>query len=175
MPGIEAVVALNVALYWQPDSKPTASGNFGPADAMQWLSNRQRAPLLQRLAARLVRLSRARSEPVTWVERLCESGVEVMLAYAEADPGFTYLHTQLHGGLRHHLQRGRLAVTAYPGLGHLAEGKLARGRMIDDVQAFVGRSDRRLANAQIGAGAARDHAAGYQPQWLASSHGLSRY
>jgi dienelactone hydrolase len=156
LPGLEAIVAINVALYRQPGAAPMRSTH-----ARQRLARLARlAPglahsaLVQGFAARVRRTPSVRRVPVDWLVRLCDAGVPVWMAYADSDPGLAYLTEQLSGGLRAQLGAG-FTMPVYAGLGHLAEGPSARTRLFDDIASYLAALDAADAPARRVAGAAR--------------------
>ena len=147
-PGVVAAAAINVALYWQPTAAPDARAGIARRAIAAWLPALARWRAFRRVVARLSPYSMTKRRPVEWVEVLCASDVDVLLAYAESDPGLEYLNRQFHNGLRASLRRGRLSLKVYEGLGHLAEGSAARSQVFDDVAAFFAQIDRRADSPQ---------------------------
>jgi dienelactone hydrolase len=140
-PELQAVVAINVALYRQP-------GIAGPKVATRTRRRLARiAPalvrnlLLHRIAGHVRRTASKRREPVEWLTRLCNSDVRVLLAYSELDPGLDYLNAQIAQGVEEQVRRP-FTLQTYAGLGHLAEGPSARTRMFRDITDFFADLDR---------------------------------
>ncbi|QDZ07632.1 hypothetical protein FPZ24_09130 [Sphingomonas panacisoli] len=141
VPELRAMVAINVALYRQPDPKTPDSverkrhllGQITPALA--------RNRLVRRVAPRLVRLRGKRHEPVDWLVRMCNTNVRMLLAYADLDLGLEYLNRQMDKGVREQLGRP-FTLQTYAGLGHLAEGPTARARLFGDITDFFADLDR---------------------------------
>ena len=144
---LRAVAAINVALYRQP----------GPAVPELVKRTRERLarlspavahhPLLKGVAARMWRTTSKRSEPIEWLIRLCGSEVSVLLAYAELDPGLTYLTRQMANGAREQLRKP-FTLKTYADLGHLAEGPSARMRVFRDIADFFASLDREASSAR---------------------------
>ena len=142
-PELRAAVAINVALYRQPN--PT---KLTYARRMRQGSSLMGGTLLRKIASRMRRNTSKRREPVEWLLRLCGTNASVLLAYAECDPGLGYLNGQLAKGIREQLRRP-FEVQTYDGLGHLAEGPSARTRLFGDIKDFFAELDRQTSNAVI--------------------------
>ena len=138
-PELRAAVAINVALYRQPNPPP-------PRFAKRARESLARAALMEKIAARVRRKTTKRREPVDWLIRLCGSTAQVLLAYDDVDPGLAYLKSHLANGFREQL-RQPFDVQTYAGLGHLAEGPLARTRLFSDIADFFADLDREARQA----------------------------
>ena len=147
LPGVQGAAAINVALYRQRGALPDAHAGEANAGQARWLPALAKLPLLKRFAAWLARSSRTKRPPVEWLEALCDAQVDVLLAYANLDPGYEYLAKQLESGLGAKLRQRRFRLEVYEGLGHLVEGAQPRARMFEDVAAFFVAIDRRLVAA----------------------------
>ena len=127
-PELRAAVAINVALYRQPNPPP-------PRFAKRTREGLAKAALMKKIAARIRHKTSRRREPVEWLIRLCGTDARVLLAYADVDPGLVYLNGQMAKGFRENL-RQPFDVQIYAGLGHLADGTSARSRLFTDIGKF---------------------------------------
>lgn len=145
-PELRALVAINVALYRQPIAGGPGLLDEAGRQRGGVLSALAQRPLAQRITTRLIRALGKRREPIEWLSRLCSADVRVLLAYADLDPGLEYLNSQLAKGLAEQL-RQPFRLQVYAGLGHLAEGPLARARLFQDIAEFFADLDRHCSLA----------------------------
>lgn len=129
LPGLDAVVGINVAFYRQP-------GPAMPVAPPPWRRWSRYTPRLLRAWFRALRRSLRKppsaGEPMRWLARLCDARLSVMLPYADHDFGLELLRQHL-ARPPHDRLRPRLRIEIYPGLGHLMEGSAARERMFADI------------------------------------------
>lgn len=138
LPGVRAVMALNVALYVDP-GRVVDQDPLVPLDAPKWLSDLVGPLLLKRIVRKLRRIANFKMQPVGWLEQLCAANVNVALAFSEHDLGQTYVKRQLNRMLRRAMSRGLLELHGYQDLGHLLENPVARAKAFDDLSAFMRR------------------------------------
>lgn len=129
---IEAVITINAQLQHRPDPAGGPARRAAPVARLARRLARWRA--LRRVARWLERT--AGQEPLGWVTTLTETGVPLLLAYADRDPGLV------------HLQR-RADTLAWPGvqvdiierLGHLADDTTARARLFARIADYLAPAD----------------------------------
>jgi hypothetical protein len=168
LPGVRAAMALNVALYVDPGRAAEFSAG-GPSTAPRWLRALLGDPLSRRVIGKLRRIANARKQPIGWLEQFGESGVSVLLAFSDHDPGQVYVKRQLGRVLKGHLKSGLLRLRAHVGLGHLLEQPTARAQAFSEMSEFLRTIDRQLSTPSATAPVRRMPASG-QPGLRASAN-----
>jgi hypothetical protein len=79
--------------------------------------------------------------PVGWLTALGQAGVLVGLFFDAHDLGFQYWQKAVSRHFRRQIDQGTIEVRTYTGLGHLAEGQVARRLVFQDIYQFIRRSD----------------------------------
>jgi dienelactone hydrolase len=93
--------------------------------------------LLDRVRDRVDRLKLSAGPAIAWLNAQGQAGVSLSFFFDPHDLGFQYWDGVLSGFFRREVARRTIEVRTYSGLGHLAEGVVARNHVFEDIHRFI--------------------------------------